>query len=800
MTWEKPGLRRAFRGVRRGLVALGCLAIIAVALGFLWLRTSLPTVEGEVVVAGLGAPVAVVRDRHGVPHISARSQADAMFALGFVHAQDRLFQMDMQRRTAAGRLAELLGGRALPFDRWLRTLGFEAAARSSLGAVDAKTRAIFQAYADGVNAVIDGHEGAWPLEYELLRATPERWRPLDSILVLKAMSLLLATNLGDETLRLRLAARLTPSRIAELWPAAPGEASRPLDPFPVLPARQAGSSLSAPGGSNAWALAGSRTASGKPLLANDPHLGLGLPGTWYLASLEAPGSRLVGATIPGMPTLVVGHNGHVAWGFTNTYADTQDLFIERLDPNDPTRVAFAGGGWQPMASRQEIIRVLGAEDVVMTVRETGHGPVLSDVDGELAALVGPGYVVSLAWTALRPGDTTPAVGPRLAEAESVAAFIAATSAYQGPIQNMVVADTAGSIAVVAAGLIPIRGARDGGVPAPGWSDDGAWTGFLPTADLPSIVDPPSGAIVTANNRWMPDGYAHAITRDWAPPYRAARILELLDRVSLHTLESMRSVQSDQVSLVARELLPFLLNAKPATPASAAALGLLASWDGTMAPDLPQPLIFSAWFLEVQRRILADDVGSDLASEPWVSPRFLFEALSGSKATWCDDVATEPDEECGAIVTEALETAMAGLAERYGPDPGAWRWGDAHHARHAHPILGRLPVVGDLFAVTQPIGGDRYTIAVSGLAGGADDPFRSEFGAGLRAIYDLADLDRSLFVIAVGQSGNPLSPDYANLADRWVGNDPFTIPAVVPEGPGTRSLVLRPGNCDGATPC
>ncbi|MSP82133.1 MAG: penicillin acylase family protein [Alphaproteobacteria bacterium] len=778
------------------LGALFCLVVVGLG-AFLWLRSSLPDLDGTVSVTGLGGPAEIARDRHGVPIITAAGYDDAMFALGFVHAQDRLFQMDLQRRTAAGTLAELLGDRAVAFDRRLRPLGLAAAAQSSWDAQDAATVVAYTAYADGVNAFLAGHGGAWPLEYVLLRADPAPWHPIDSILVLKAMSLLLGTNLEREVLRLHLAARFTPGEIDDLL-SGPGDLP-PLDEFPIRPAATAGGTGAAePGGSNGWVIAGSRTDTGKPILANDPHLGLGLPGIWYLARIETPDTRLVGATLPGLPALVIGHNGHVAWGFTNTYADTQDLFIERLNPDNPEEYFDPDRGWRAFESRPETIRVQGGEDIAVTVRATRHGPVVSDADPDLQALIGPGRVAALAWTALLPGDTTPSVAGHLAGVVDTARFIAAASRYLGPIQNMMVADEAGSIAVIAPGLVPLRAARDGRVPAPGWTRAGDWTGFLPVAGLPRIVDPPTGRIVTANDNWLPAGFLHLITHDWAPSFRARRIAGLLDAHPGWSLDSVTAMQRDRVSLAARELLPVLRSVTPRTEIGRRALGLLTSWDGAMEGELAQPLVFSAWLIEVSRRLIADELGPELAAGWAPDPAFLARALAGSP--WCDDRTTALPEDCATIATEAFEAAMADLAARYGDDPAGWRWDRAHRAHHRHPILGRLPIIGDLFVVSQGIGGDRFTIDVSDLGGDPDDPFGSGFGAGFRGVYDLADLERSRFVIAVGQSGNPFSPHHTDLAAAWLGNELFTIPGVMPGEDWAHRLLLLPSPCEGATPC
>ncbi len=770
-------LGRTLRWVWRGLGGLVVL-VAAVAAGTMaWLSTSLPTTEGALALAGLGGPAAIVRDGRGVPYIEASSERDATFALGFAHAQDRLFQMDLQRRTGAGTLSELFGARTVDFDRFLRTLGFQRLVEIDWSALAPDTRAVLEAYAVGVNAFLAGHEGPWPPEYAVLRAEPAPWRPTDSLLVLKSLALLLGTNLHDELTRLRLAARLDLDRVADFWPALPGET---LSPLPGIET----------GGSNAWAVDGRRTTTGKPLLANDPHLGLRLPGIWYLARIETPAGPLVGATVPGLPFLVLGHNGRLAWGLTNAYVDTQDLFVERIDPTDPTRY-LAPEGSRPFVERDETLRVKGEADQVLRVRASRHGPIVNGVHWDAEGSVGPDHVLALAWTALEPGDTTADAALAVTRAATVADFIAAARAYQGPLQNMVVADTEGHIGLTIPGLVPLRPPGvDGSMPAPGWTGTHDWLGFAEIGRLPNDLDPPSGAIVTANSRVVPADFPLFLARDWPPRFRAERIAALLDTKERHGVGDFVAMQRDVISLAAVWLRPALRALAPRTETGRHAHALLDGWDGTMDKDRPEPLVFAAWLVEVWRRLVADELGAAFGELAAPDPVLLDAILSGERAAWCEDVATEAAEDCAAIAVVAFDDAMAGLAVRFGEDPAEWRWGEAHRARHAHPIFGRIPVIGGLFTLDQPIGGDRYTIDVSSL-GWNEDPLVSDFGAGYRAVYDLADLDASRFVIAVGQSGNPFSAHYDDLADAWLANDSFALPAE-PVGPTERlDLVPEP---------
>ncbi|MBM3582863.1 MAG: penicillin acylase family protein [Alphaproteobacteria bacterium] len=769
--------RRVLRWIGRGAAALVVLTAALTAGGLAYLSTSVPTLEGRVEAPGLGVAAAIVRDARGVAYIDARSLDDAAFALGYAHAQDRLFQMDLQRRSGAGTLSELFGARTGSFDRFLRTLGFQRLVETDWPALTSATRSLLEAYATGVNAFLAGHEGPWPPEYALLRVDPAPWRPTDCLLVLKSLNLVLGTNMHDELNRLRLAGRLDLEQIADLWPAMPGEMLAPLPAPPILPSGSTG-------GSNSWVVSGGRTTTGLPLLANDPHLGLGLPGLWYLARMTvAPAdgtiaTTLAGATVPGLPFLVLGHNGAVAWGFTNAYVDTQDVFVERIDPADPGRYLTPGGA-QPFVERDELLRIKGEADQILRMRETRHGPVISDVHWDAMNLVPADHVLTLRWTALDPADPTADAALAVTTAGSVDAFVAASRAYRSPMQTMIVADRAGHIGLAIPGAVPVRpDGVDGSMPAPGWTGSHDWLGTTAIGRLPGDRDPTSGMIVTANARVVPPDFPLLLARDWPAPYRARRIADALRATSRLDVAAMSALQTDVHSLAVAELLPALRAVGPPSSEARAALDLLEGWDGTMAADAPQPLIVAAWMVALWQRLVADELGDMYAELSAPDPVLLEAILRGERARWCDDTTTDATETCPAVAAAALDDTVVTLASQFGADPSAWRWGAAHRARHAHPIFSRIPLVGDLFTIEQPIGGDRYSVDVSSLGWGKD-PFVSAFGAGFRAVYDLADLDASRFVIAVGQSGNPFSEHYTDLADAWLAHDLFTIPAEPP---------------------
>ena len=545
------------RQLRRWLVrsGLALLATVLIAAGTLaWLAwASLPETQGELTVAGIEQPITIVRDAYAIPHVEAATIADASFALGFLHGQDRLWQMEFDRLLGQGRLAEVLGEAALPIDRFLRTLGLAHRADAALAGLDPATLALLDAYARGVNAAIARFGATLPPEFLILRHRPEPWRPADTLLFQKLMALDLSGNWREELLRARLAQRLTPAQMDDLWPGQPADAPITLASLADLPLDRLAEALPAaapPGiGSNVWVADGSRTRGGAPLLANDPHLQLQAPGRWYLAQLDAPGLHVIGATLPALPFVVLGRNRDIAWGFTNTGSDTQDLFVEQIDPADPGRYRTPSGT-EPFRQRTETIGVRGAPPVTMVVRETRHGPVVSDLVPAAADLAGAEHVLALAWTQLTDVDTTVEAGFGMGRAHDWPSFVAAVERYQGAQQNMAFADRQGAIGMISPGLVPIRRSGDGRFPVPGWTGAYDWVGTIPAEALPRQLRPAGGLIVNANNRLVGDAYPFLLTSDWDPALRAQRIEDLLGGARDLDADRFAAVQLDVTSPLA----------------------------------------------------------------------------------------------------------------------------------------------------------------------------------------------------------------------------------------------------------
>lgn len=787
--------------VRRAAAALALAAAVAGGAGYLWLRSSLPQVGGQIRAPGLDAPAEIVRDRNGAAHIRAETEAGAYYALGFVHAQDRLFQMEFMRRLGRGRLSEVAGRAALPTDRMMRTLGISRLADASYALLSAPARAAVDAYSAGVNGYLATRTGALPPEFQLLRFAPEPWDPRDSLLWGRMMAMRLSGNWRDEALRASLAARLPPARLDQLWPAGRGEAPPTTLAGAAPPRTFAGllrhwpQEMSPLTASNSWGLDGSRTPSGKPLLANDTHLGYRAPGVWYLARLEAPGLTLAGATAPGVPFTILGHNGRIAWAMTTTGSDTQDLFVERVDPRDAGRYLTPDGS-RPFVLRRETIRVRGGADEAFEVRETRHGPVISDA---IPSLAGPGAAasrpVALAATALRADDRTAEAIYRLNRARDWAGFRDALRLLHAPQQNVTYADVEGNLGFLAPARVPIRRRGSGRSPAPGWTGDHDWIGFVPFEHLPRLYNPRSGRIVNANHRVVSDAYPYFLGEGDAPGYRARRIHQLLDAPAAHGVGAARAAQLDRVSLMARALLPLMRGVDAGPAPRRALLAALGRWDGEMARERPEPLIFVAWLRALNRALFADELG-DRFDDYWgLRPVAVHRALTENRV-WCDDAATGAVETCEERIALALDEAIDELAGRFGDDWRRWRWGAAHEARFAHPLFGRIPLLRRLADIRIASDGGGYTVnrGRSRIAD-ADAPYAAIHGPVYRAIYDLADLDRSLFMLPTGQSGNPLSRRYRDLTRRWRDGEYLRLPAAPRDPIGVLRLV--PARADGA---
>ncbi|WP_374662474.1 penicillin acylase family protein [Inhella sp.] len=795
------------RRLGRGLLVLLLLALLAAAY-YAW-RAS-PRHQGLLQAPGLKQEVRVQRDAHGVPTLKAKSITDLAFAVGFSHAQDRGWQLEVQRRIGQGRLAEAFGATALETDRFLRALGVHRVAQAQWAWQekhgDPEARAALQAYAAGVNA--GWRSQARPPEMVVLGLSFEEFTPVDSLAWALMMAWDLGTNWNTELLRLRLALQLPGGerlqRIQDLLPPYPGDRYPETDDYPALYAElglgaQAQTQLAQVAaatqrfaesgvegaGSNNWAVAGSRSSTGQPLLANDPHLKLQSPTLWYLARLQAPGLKVAGAMLPGLPFITLGQNEHIAWAFTNTGPDTQDLYLEELRQG-------AGGpweartpdGWAPLSTREEVIRIRGGGEERMQVRASRHGPLISDAGPGRELLEGRDgrrFALALRWAALDVEQDPTATSLRVNRASSVDAFFEAMRGWHSPQQNMLVAERGaegkpqGEIAYLAPARVPTRSSENrlhGLAPAPGWDARYDWGPYLPFEALPRQRQPTRGWLATANQKIHGADYPHHLSHEWALPHRQQRIEQWLQDRPQHDLDSLAALHADQKSLSVPKLLPLLQ--KAARAHGQQAFDVLRGFSGDMQADSPAPAIYWAWVRQLTLAVLEDDLGEPLAKQTLGAGRSFQSALEvllkNEQQPWCDDRRTPAVETCSQQAQLALQRAMDELSQRLGPDPQRWRWGELHQAKGEHRPFSRVPLLRPFFEVKGPVGGDTYTVNVARVRLSADwagDFYTDDHGPAYRALYDLANPQQSRAIISTGQSGLPWSRHYRDQLQPWL---------------------------------
>lgn len=777
------------------------LATVLVALLAYYLAArSLPDYTQTLAVDGLTAPIEIVRDNANVPHIFGENDHDVFYGLGYAHAQDRLWQMTMLRRTAQGRLSEVFGSRTLGVDTLLRRLDIYRLASASVASQDARTSEALNAYAAGVNmriAEINNRSlGRGAPEMFVFGSPISPWRPADSLAVTKLMALQLSGHLQDEILRARTSLVLPDeARLSDILPDMPGTGVAALPKYATLfdtalpryaasemardrlhpvPARGLG------GASNAWAAAPARSASGGTLLANDPHLGFSAPAIWYLARLELAAGGVIGGTIPGMPVVLAGRSGTIGWGITSSYLDDQDLYIEKLNPENPEEYQTPDG-FKRFETRKSIINIKDGEPVTITLRWTDNGPVLPGSDFSLASITPQGHVASLAWTALSARDTSLSAAMGIMQAADVQSALISAESYIAPSQNLTLVDK-DKIALKLIGAMPRRDVNHqskGRMPSPGWIAQNRWQGTFPATTNPKFVEPEGGILGNTNNKLVERPFPVHVSYEWGDSQRVQRWQRLMQNRQVHTRDSFVEAQLDTVSFTARTMLPLIgadlwFTGEPApngTPERKRqiALDLLANWTGEMNEHLPEPLIYSAWLRALQDRLIQDELGPLAKEFKHVEPLFIervFRDISGA-SEWCDILQSSPKETCTDVARLSLDAAILWLEENYGTDLTSLRWGDAHQATHDHAVLGEVPVLRYFVNIRQSTSGGDNTLMRGRTKGGDGmQSFLNVHGAGYRGVYDFADPDSSLFVISTGQSGHLFSRHYDDLGALW----------------------------------
>ncbi len=815
-----------FRWLLKIFAAFAALAALSALALYFFLARSLPNYNESFALAGLSGEVEIVRNTHNVPHIFADADPDVFFGLGFVHAQDRLWQMQMLRRTAQGRLSEMFGRRTARTDELMRRLDIYGLARSAYLAQDAETRAALQAYADGVNAWLrvtnERARGRGAVEFFAFNAEMPLWQPADSLAILKLLSVQLNSQIGREVLRARASLLVPEERLRDLMPDAPGDGVAALPDyaalFPeVLPSTQLTllddplfpvSPVALAGASNSFAAAPGRAASDGALLANDPHLELTAPALMYLARLELSSGGVIGASIPGIPAILSGRTEALGWGITSSYMDDSDILIEELNPDNPLEYRTPDG-WAEFETRGSIIRIRDEDPITLTLRWSENGPILSGALFDLATVTPPGHVAALSWTAMEPADTTMTAAMRLMRAQTIEDALAAGELFVAPSQNLMLASH-DRVALQTLGRMPRRDAAhetQGRMPAPGWRRENRWQGMLPFSDNPRFIDPESGILGNTNNKLLERPFPLHVSHDWGDTQRIERFLHLMRTRSVHTRDSFIEAQLDTVSPAARLLLPLvaadLWFSGEAAPAGTRAhlrqraLRLLADWNGEMNEHLPEPLIYAAWMRHLQMRLIRDELGPLAAAFTHVDPVFIervFRDTEGAGA-WCNIVQSSVTETCSDMAITALDEALLRLTERYGDAVESWRWGDAHMATHRHSVLGDVPLVRHFVNITQSTSGGDHTLMRARTSGRDPEPFANVHGAIYRGVYDFADPESSVFILSTGQSGHPLSRHYDDLGDLWRRGEyiPMTLDPDLARGGAVGITVLRPAS-------
>src|SRR3990172_8509546 len=787
---EAPMYRKRSRAP---LIIFIILLVVLLALGALgnWTaRRGFPQAEGTLRLPGLQAAVHVFRDSMGIPHIFATNPHDLFMAQGFVHAQDRFWQMEFWRRIGSGRLAEVLGPSALESDRFIRTLGWHRTAAAELELLDPETRSVLEAYAEGVNAYLASTDlSELGLEFTLLDLTgvefiPEPWSPIHTLTWAKVMAWDLGGNMSDELTRAEIVATLGVGALPVLMP--PYGAGQPVivpHPLPGVTLRAfpeaafpAGRQLGIGDdlGSNNWGFAGSRTESGSPILANDPHLGIQMPSIWYEIGLhcdpvgpECP-IEVVGSSFAGAPGVIIGHNARIAWGVTNLGPDVQDLFIEHINPDNPNQYEYQGQ-WLDMELVREEILVDGEEEpVVLFARITRHGPIINDVlEGAEEDWSYGWQPLALSWTALQPGTLMRSV-MLLDRAVNWDEFRGALSYWDVPSQNFVYADVDGNIGYQSPGRIPIRANGDGSMPVPGWTGEYEWTGTIPFSELPRAFNPPEGYIVTANNAVVASDFPHFLGMDWDPGYRALRIVSLIEADPALSVADMQAIQMDSTPVWANNILPYVLELSTPDARLSEAIGALRGWDGRASRDSAGAALFEAFRLHLIQETFSDDLGAHLLRRSQGNLMVsLANLMPEPGSPWFDNRYTPEVEDRDATLLAALEAAVNDLSGRFGNNMARWRWGDLHGATFENQSLGQsgiLPI--ELIFNRGPVEADGTIATVNNTGYDANEPYSVVTVPSYRQVVDLADFNRSVSIHTTGQSGHPFQAHYDDMIPMW----------------------------------
>lgn len=752
-----------------GIIGLIMLLLITCVGGYAYwiLHKSIPVNKGELKINGLEKIVNVWRDESGVPHIEAQNEHDLYLAQGYVTAQDRMFQMDLSRRQASGQLSEVVGAKAINRDKFFRTFGLRRAAEASLNAYSEDSKKVLEWYAQGVNNYISQakESGDLPIEFRILGYQPTDWLPIDSLTIGKFMAYDLADNWEGQAFRYQLIQQVSQEKAESLFPTYPRDGATIIQAIKDNPI-----DLSALGavavtpdpfnGSNNWVVSGAKSASGKPMLANDPHLGLDTPAIWYETHLSAPELNVSGVIFAGVPGIILGHNDDIAWGVTNLGPDVQDLYIEKRNPDNPVQFEYMGK-WEDAKVYNEKIKIKGESPLAYKVVVTRHGPIIS----EFAEDQQQDTALAMRWTALDATTELEAI-QMFAKAHNWDEFKKSLEYFDAPAQNFVFASNDGTIAYRANGLIPIRKNGDGLVPVPGWTDEYEWTGFIPWGELPTTVNPTEGFIATANNKVISDSYPYHITDNWAQPYREERIQQVLKSKAVLTTEDLQKLQFDRNNLQAEEFLDGLIMKVKGNSnlrsTDLETLELLQNWNKVDDADQAAPLAYELWIQRFDDVLFKPEISDDMMklfnNKATAKDEMIRKTLRGEKEPWIDEKGG-----LEKVALKALQLAVDQAVSLQGKQPSKWQWGKFHQVEFPHPLGSVKPLNLIFNPKPVPMGGSKVTV---GAAGWNKDTGEVNHGAPWRTVIDLADPSKSYNVVAPGQSGNLLSRWYHDQVVDW----------------------------------
>ena len=751
---------------------------------------SFPVYDGEVNSAGLQDRVKISRDEYGVPHIFAENEHDLFFAQGYAHAQDRLWQMDLTRRAGEGRLSEILGTSTIKFDKMFKTVGFKTIAEKLERQLNPKSKEILQAYSDGINEYIRTHKGKYPIEFDMLNYEPEEWKPVHSLMIARLMAWELNISWHVDVVLGELVAKLGAEKASKIFPTYPENApvivGQSLDRQQLEGLRKFASvhdefkeffgTTGTHIGSNAWAVSPQKSASGRAMLANDPHLGLSLPAKWYEVHLCGGKVNVAGVSLPGTPLVVLGNNKNVAWGFTNVMADDADFYFEKTDSLGAEKYLFKDE-WKDIEIIQDTVKVKDSTEVPFTIRKTLHGPAVNEIY-PLETFASSNFI-TMRWTGFEMSDELYALY-LVNTANDWQSFLNGVKEFTVPGQNFVYADVKGNIGFHPGVRLPKRNSNNPTLPFIGWTGEHEWQGFTPFEQLPSLYNPPEGFIATANNKTTKNVDYH-IANLWEPPSRIQRIREVLQSKQLFDVSDFKKLQNDNFSYFAKDVTTFILSAYNTVPASnekvQTAINYFRNWNFILSKDDVPTTIFEVFFNHLVKNIYRDEVGEELfrqyitlANIPY---RVTLAMLSDTSAVWFDDVTTEAVEARDDIIRKSLNETLIELTEQLGPEMKQWRWGRIHTLTLKHPF-GDMKVLQPIFNIGPfEVGGSGTTVN-NGEYHFAK-PYQMMLGPSMRKIIDFADVNRALSVIPSGESGQPLHDHYSDQTPLWKNGEYHEVP-------------------------